>query len=85
MALYRLRVDTYRRGGAIETETLRETFASVASAFAACDDMQRQFDYDCQPVTVWVVDCVGVAVYRVRGFDPPGEHVEPENERRRIA
>lgn len=78
---YRIRIDTYSRGGEIESEVLTLTFASLASARSTCDDMQRQYDYECQAVTVWVVDHGDVPRYRVRGFNPPEEY--PEREPRR--
>lgn len=81
---YRIRVDTYCPGGRIESEVLSLKFASLASAGSTCDDMQRQYDYDCQAVTVWVIDQGDVPRYRVRGFNPPDEYDRPEREPRRL-
>lgn len=81
---YRLRTDRYLPGGRIESQTERASFTSLVAARAACDEMQRQLDYECNPVTVWVVDQDDVPRYRVRGFNPPSEYELPADELRRL-
>lgn len=80
--VYRLRRDHYAPGGTMESEVLRATFTSFASVREHCDEMQRQYDYECQPVTVWVLDQDDVPIYRVSGFDPPEQQERPGHSRK---
>ena len=75
---YRLRVDHYGSDGAVESETLPGSFATVPPAREACIQMQCDLDDEMAPSTVYVVDEFDVPVYRARAFDP----VEDIGERR---
>jgi len=80
--VYRLRRDHYEPGGTMESEVLRATFTSFASAREHCEEMQRQFDYECTPTTVLVLDQEGVPIYRVSGLEPPEHRDSPEQPRK---
>jgi hypothetical protein len=82
---FQLRVDTYRPDGTVESKTHRAVIESFGGARHACTTMQRQYDYDCQPVTVVVIDRDGVPVYRVHGGEQPEEFEERGPHRKRVA
>ncbi|MDA8347968.1 MAG: hypothetical protein M0038_04035 [Pseudomonadota bacterium] len=91
---YRLRVDHYGSDGAVESETLPGSFATVPPAREACIQMQCDLDDEMAPSTVYVVDEFDVPVYRARAFDPTdhfgerdGRHEGPHRrgERRRMS
>jgi hypothetical protein len=74
---YRLRADRYSPGGNITSRLLPPVFAELVQAMAEAQREQTRADARGEPVTVQVIDCWNVPVWRMGMFDP-----EPSEEAR---
>ena len=61
---FRVRLITARRGGELCVRDVPASFAAFATARGEADRLQREYDDDCAPVSVYVVGADGVPIHR---------------------
>lgn len=82
--VYRIRLERYHRGGAVTTQLTQAVFTEFAQARVEAARLQRDFDAECAPVTVLIVDRAGLPRWRA-GAVEAAEKEADEGERESLA